>query len=327
MKDLTLEKSQSLADAWKVGELLKHLKPSGFLLAVIANILWGSSFLASKYTLEAWGPSTAAALRFLVALPVMAIVLPLLGYEIRLPKWRELKGLFAIALAGFGVLYPLQLMGLSQITSGLSASIMLTSPLFVVAMSHLMLGEFISLRKIMALLFGVGGGLLLLNVSGASLFLKDQTNVFFGALLTFGASVALAMSVILTRRFSSEHRMDSANITFWTILFGLTFLLPMAGVETYREGYKAPEISSVLALLYLSVFCSAFCFFIWNVAISKSSAKDLATTMHIKTPTAVLLGVVVASEALSLQMIVGTLVVGYGVYLSQSEKSHSQKKV
>lgn len=82
-------------------------KSQGFLLALAANVLWGTSFLASKHTLAVWGPFTASALRFTLALLVMAVAFPALGFRIRAPKTFEVwAGIALLALTGFGALYP-----------------------------------------------------------------------------------------------------------------------------------------------------------------------------------------------------------------------------
>lgn len=290
---------------------------SGFQLALIANILWGTSFLASKYTLQTWGPFTASALRFVLALPIMAAALPRLGFKLRLPKRDELSGLVLVGLTGFGLLYPLQLSGLTKISSGLSAAIMLTSPLFVILFGHLLLKEAISLRKIVALGLGLLGGLILLNIFDSSISITGES-FLSGVGLTFGASISLALSAIATKKIA--HKIDAANLTFWSIAIGLVVLIPLAVFESAKTGINAPTMQSLLSLIYLALICSALCFFIWNRAIARSTPKELATTMHVKTPTAVLLGVAVAGELLTTQLIVGTLVVACGVYLSQSEK-------
>lgn len=301
----------------KTAELGETHEMSGFALAMMANILWGTSFLASKYTLQTWGPFTASALRFLLALPIMAAAIPLMRFKLRLPRKDELLGLVLVGLTGFGFLYPLQLAGLTRISSGLSAAIMLTSPLFVIAFGHFILKETISARKLAALVLGLTGGFVLLNIIGTSFSMSD-TNFLIGAGLTFGASISLALSVVATRKTSLK--MDAANLTFWSISIGLLVLVPLAIYESVSTGFNTPSFQSLLSLTYLAVICSALCFFIWNRAIARSTPKELATTMHIKTPTAVLLGVAVAGESLSLQLIIGTLIVALGVYLSQSDK-------
>ena len=300
-------------------EASRNSRFSGFGLALIANVLWGTSFLASKYTLLAWGPFTASALRFLLALAVMGVFLPLAGFPLKLPKTRaSIRAVLLMGVFGFGALYPLQLTGLTMISSGLSAAIMLTSPLLVITLGALVLRESISTRKVAALALGMAGGCVLLFSNGLASS-SNSSNLLVGSMLTLGASACLAFSVIATKKAASQ--MDSANMTFWSMLVGLGTLLPFAIRESSAKAPALPSVSSAVALLYLAIVCSAVCFLIWNRAIARSSPKELATTMHVKTPTAVVLGVLVAGESISISMIVGALVVAAGVWLSHSEKS------
>jgi len=76
---------------------------------------------------------------------------------------------------------------------------------------------------------------------------------------------------------------------------------------------------SIVSLFFLAFVCSAFCFYIWNHALSKASPQEIASSMHIKTPTAVLLGVFIANEELTSTVIIGTALVMFGVWLSQQK--------
>ena len=132
-----------------------------------------------------------------------------------------------------------------------------------------------------------------MDLFGTSLSVTDK-DFLIGVGLTFGAAISLALSAIFTKTISNK--VDAANLTFWSIAGGLLVMIPLAAVESARSGLKAPSSQSILALIYLAAICSALCFFIWNRAIAKSTPKELATTMHVKTPMAVLLGVAIAGE-------------------------------
>jgi len=225
---------------------------------------------------------------------------------------------------GFGFLYPLQLTGLQFIPSGLSAAIMLTSPLFVVLASHLFLKDLITKNKLIALGIGIVGGVFLLNANGS--LGKQAPSLVMGSLLTLVASLSLALSVIATRKLSG--RLDSGSLTFWSM--GLGFVqLTIAAFVFEEEGlariFKTATLNSWIALFFLALVCSAFCFFIWNYALAKASPKEIASTMHIKTPTAVLIGALVAGEVISRELIIGTLIVMAGVWISQQNKKVIRK--
>jgi len=192
---------------------------SGFVLAIIANILWGTSFLASKYTLQAWGPFTSAALRFGIATVCLLGILMAMKKKIDMPEnSKQWIGLIVIATSAFGVLYPMQLAGLKFIPSSLSAAIMLISPLAVLLLSRVVLQERLSKLKYVALTFGVIGGGILLSSTSHGISIDINSDLAWGTFLTLASAVSLAISAIATRKYSKD--ISSASITFWTMAIG-----------------------------------------------------------------------------------------------------------
>lgn len=301
---------------------------AGFSLAILANIIWGSSFLASKYTLQAWGPFTASSLRFGVATVALFIVLSLMGRRIHVPaKKGQWLALITIATSGFGLLYPLQLAGLKYITSSLSAAIMLTSPLLVLVLGKIILKEQLSTQKWMALGLGVLGGSILLSAQGnAGIDLSSSKEFVVGSLLTLAAAMSLAVSVIATRKVSKE--LSTPSITVWTMAIGFLELTIAAFVfeeNVLAAMTKNASLISWISLFFLALVCSAFCFFIWNSALAMTSPQEIASSMHVKTPTAILIGISIANERLNVEIILGTITVMCGVWLSQQKNIWRQK--
>lgn len=295
---------------------------SGFMLAIVANILWGTSFLASKYTLQAWGPFTSAALRFGIATVCLLGILMAMKKKIDMPEnLKQWIGLIVIATSAFGVLYPMQLAGLKFIPSSLSAAIMLISPLAVLLLSRIVLQERLSKLKYLALTFGVVGGGVLLSSTSHGISIDFNSDLAWGTFLTLASAVSLAISAIATRKYSKD--ISSASITFWTMAIG--FLELSLAAFIFEENVLATintnsNMLSWVSLFFLAFVCSAFCFYIWNHALSKASPQEIASSMHIKTPTAVLIGVFIANEELTPTVIIGTALVMFGVWLSQQKK-------
>ena len=295
---------------------------SGFVLAIVANILWGTSFLASKYTLQAWGPFTSAALRFGIATVCLLGILIAMKKKIEMPEnSKQWLGLIIIATSAFGVLYPMQLAGLKFIPSSLSAAIMLISPLAVLLLSRIVLQERLSKLKYVALTFGVVGGGVLLSSTSQGVSIDFNSDLAWGTFLTLASAVSLAISAIATRKYSKD--ISSASITFWTMAIG--FLELSLAAFIFEENVLATintnsNMLSWVSLFFLAFVCSAFCFYIWNHALSKASPQEIASSMHIKTPTAVLIGVFIANEELTATVIIGTALVMFGVWLSQQKK-------
>lgn len=306
-----------------------YTKRSAILLAVLANLLWGTSFYASKVTIQFWSPIDATLARFSLALTIMLISFRFFGYPITFPKTKA--AWISIALTGvtaFGLLYPLQLQGLLYISSGLSSSLMLTSPLFVLILATLFLGETLSVQKLCAVGLGICGGAILVfshGSPGSGVAIESPVGLghafspfLLGTTLTLLASLSLAASVVVTRKFSAA--LTPQDFTFWSMLTGFVCLLPLSLSHSHIGRNVFPTDRAIwIGLVYLAAICSAFCFLIWNKAIYQVPAKELASTMHIKTPVAVLLGAIFAHESITLNLVIGSIIVAAGVGLSQWE--------
>jgi probable blue pigment (indigoidine) exporter len=289
-----------------------------FGLGVLANVLWATSFLGSKYTLMAWGPFTASFLRFVLAVLAMTCLFPLIGIKLRLPKRSEWKAIILVGLFQFGLLYPLQLFGLQHISTSLSAAIMLFSPLLVITFASALLSERINVQKIVAILIGIGGGLVLLQEH-----LTAGGDSLLGVILTIGASLCLAIGIVLTRKHGQN--VETPQLTLWSMLVGSVILFPFVIFESSNlDGLYfswSNHYPAIIALIYLAVVCSAFTFYIWNKALTLSPTKTLASTMHLKTPVAIIIGVLVAREDITSSMLIGAGIVFFGVWLSQARTS------
>lgn len=280
-----------------------HWRNSGPFLGLAANVLWGTSFLASRETLQVWSPLVSTALRFFIALLAMIAFFPLLGFPIRRPQSTQAwLSVGIVGLTGFGLLYPLQLTGMTMISSGLSASIMLISPILVVLLAALLLKESLSPTKILAVTLGALGGVVLLN-PWVHFAQSAGSRVVLGGVLMLGASAMLALSVVLTRKFKSN--LDPQSLTFWSMLIGLAVILPFTIIDVAQNGWMRSPVNinvASIAMIYLSIICSVVAFVLWNRAISLAPAKDLASSMHIKTPVAIILGIFFAGEHLTVSI-------------------------
>jgi drug/metabolite transporter (DMT)-like permease len=293
-----------------------YAKPkTGLWQGIVANILWGTSFLATKHTLMVWAPITASALRFTIATIALFLGMKATSYEIQIPNGRnEWTWVILTAILGFGLLYPFQAKGLTLIPSSLSAIIMLTSPLVVVAISSLM-GFQATQRKWIAVTLGMIGGTIL--IIGRSHVVGADDVSMTGISLTLAASVCLAASSVTAKKALST--LNQGSLTFWSMLFGALILAPLAYAE--KQPILQASVEIWLCVLYLAIVCSVVAFFLWNHALSHGDPMTIASTMHLKTPVAVLLGCFLNSEHLGWTAVLGGVLVGIGIWSAGQKKS------
>lgn len=293
--------------------MIKSKKQMAFYLALAANALWASSFVGAKITLLSWGPYTAAVLRLALSSLVLVIAYKLLNLESKAPK--NIQEWVFVSLVGLilGGLYALQLSGMTTIESGLSAAIMLLAPLLLLILAPLVAKEGFELKKAIAAVLGAIGGVVLLY---ENLSMNISSNI--GVWLTFGAALCLALFTLANRRFSKS--ISHPTMTLYSLIIGSLVLLPFSVSELIRvQSFNTENLlNSSLALFYLATVCTALPFFIWNKATAMTEAKNLASTMHLKTPLAIIFGVILLNEAPTWSLFFGVLIVSFSIWLSQA---------
>lgn len=281
----------------------------GLWQAITANILWGTTFLATHEILQVWGPITASALRFALASFVLGAVMKASSYPLQIPRsMQSWSWTFLTAVLGFGLLYPLQSKGLTLISTGLSALLMLTAPLFLVALSAITDGG-ITRLKWLGTIVGMLGGIVLIT-DRQQIAVGEPT--LLGIFLTIIASFCLAASSMTAKRALST--INQGSLTFWSMLLGTVLLAPLSSIEASTNIVIPTAWGWVI---YLAVACSVIAFFLWNQALSIGDPALVASTMHIKTPIAVAIGCLVNGEGLSTIMIFGGCLVWAGVWIAQ----------
>jgi drug/metabolite transporter (DMT)-like permease/organic radical activating enzyme len=285
----------------------------GLFLAVLANIIWGSTFLASSIALKSMGPFSLIFFRFLFAALALFFFAKVTSRKIKFPIDNKTSLLIlANSIVSFVMIYSFQMMGLEFLSTSLSASIMLLAPLIVVFISNILNVE-IELKNIVGIALGVVGGLLLIYDKGYGVSVTSSAELK-GVIYTFMAAFFLAASSFLSKKISV--RIDALNTTFWSI-FGA---LPILCALSFYEQVETPiafDSDLLICILYLSIVCSAFAFFIWNKALQITTPSYVASTMHLKTPVAIFFGVLIGNESFNINYIYGTIIITLGIVITK----------
>ncbi len=134
----------------------------GFAFLFVAVVSWGLTWPINKLVLEAMGPLWMAALRSALAAGVLVLASAPRGKLVPPPR-ADLPVLVSIALlhmTGFAVLASI---GLQLVPVGRSVVLAYTTPLWVMPVAALVLGERLTLRRVAGLALGMLGLAVLFN--------------------------------------------------------------------------------------------------------------------------------------------------------------------
>ena len=278
-----------------------------YLAWVAVCLIWGTTYLAIRISLETIPPLLMAAMRWIAAGGLLILVLALRGE--RLPARREWPSLalLGILLLGFGngaVVWAEQ-----TVPSGLTAVLVATSPFWMVGIDALMPdGEAITLRRLLGLLIGFGGIVMLV---WPEIRLDGSGRGFLGGVIAAQiACVGWGVGSSYARHRGRGHASEEnvlATAAFEMLFGGIALLIVSVALgETARLAFT-PRTGG--ALLYLIVVGAIAGFSAYAYALKHLPVATVSLYAYVNPIIAVILGTLVLQEPFGVRMLVAALVV------------------
>lgn len=272
-------------------------------------VIWSSTWLAIKVGLRDLPPISFVSLRFVVA---VAVLLAISAGRVRLLPERRADfvllaytGVFMFAV-NYGLLFWAEL----YVSSGLSAVLQATIPIFGMVFAHFMLpGEPLRWQRVAGAVLSVVGVAVicsrLLDFGGLLAF-------WGGVAVVFGAASAAFSNVMMKRR---ALQLAPAMIAAWQMIFGI---LPLFVTGFFVDGnpiYFHWTTTAMFCLFYLAIPGSAFTFVLLYWLLPRMSVTNLQTISLITPPGAVMFGWLLGGETFPRWSLVGGALVLLGVWL------------
>ena len=287
---------------------------------LIVYVVWGSTYLAIKWSVQTMPAFGSASVRFLIA----GLLLALLTRTRRGPavwrldsgEWRNAAICGALMLAGGNGLVVL---AETKVPSGLAALLVAVVPLWMILLRGT-LGDRTPMLTMAGVLVGLAGAALLL-LPGSS------GHVDFGySLLVVLAAFSWAVgSVLVTRvRLPAEPAVMSSI----EMLAGGVVLVILATARGEFTHLHLADITtkSWLSLGYLIVFGSIVAFSAYVYALANGPTSLVATYAYVNPLVAVFLGVLLDHEHLSGTELLGGLVIVASVGVVVSAEGRHRRK-
>ena len=135
---------------------------TAWLLFIAAIVFWGVNWPIMKIGLTYIGPLWFSTIRALVAVVALFIFLGAIG-KLSWPKRDEIPVLLSLGIGQSGIFMALIHVSLLFVEAGRSSVLAYTTPIWVVPLAYVFLGETMTKRKAVGLAVGVGGLMVLFN--------------------------------------------------------------------------------------------------------------------------------------------------------------------
>jgi len=292
-----------------------------WLALVTVYIVWGSTYLAIKWTVQTMPALTSAGVRFAVAGALLGVLARARKgravWRMEPARWRNAAICGVLLLTGGNGLVVL---AETRIPSGLAALLVAVVPLWMILLRGA-LGDRTPMLSMAGVLIGLGGAaLLLLPGSGGHINLGYSLLVVLAAL-----SWALGSVLVVRVRVPGEPAVMSSV----EMLAGGAVPLLIAAARGEFADLHLGDISgkSWLSLAYLIVFGSIVAFSAYMYALSNGPPSLVATYAYVNPLVAVFLGVLLDHEHLTATELAGGLVIVASVGVVVSAEGQHRRRV
>ncbi|HEV2784193.1 MAG TPA: EamA family transporter [Actinophytocola sp.] len=276
----------------------------------VVYVVWGSTYLAIRFTVESMPPLLSGGLRFMVAGAVLVLAVGVLVGRGALRMDRRQLGsavLIGLLLPAWG--NGMVVIAEQHVASGLAALLIASVPLYVVVLRRL-LGERPPAITLVGVTIGMAGlALLLLGgpVAGA------HGSAGWGPWLVLLAALGWSVGSVASTRLPVPANPFALSAV--EMLAGGTAMVLVGLVAGERVDLDRITTGSWVALSYLVVFGSLLAFSSYVFVLGMLPVSTVATYAYVNPVIAVLLGVLVAGERFGIAQLAGGLVVLAAVIL------------
>lgn len=273
---------------------------------LLLGALWGASFMFIKIGVEEMAPEVLVAVRLTIAAVLLLAVL--YGTGQRLPSgWRVWRDFAFCGLVGLVLPFMLITWGEQHISSGMTAILNATVPLFSALIAYVwMRSEHLSGTKLLGVGLGFVGVVLAVGITNLSLHSADTQS----QLAVLVAAVCYGINGVYARK--AFHGMPALVPATGQLTSGALMLAPVA-LLLHGVPRSLPSAQAVGSVLALAVVGTAFAYILLYWLIDQIGATRSSMVTYLTAPFALVYGALFLREEITLNAVLGLGLVVVGI--------------
>ena len=282
------------------------------LLIILTTIIWGSSFVVMKNSVEMLPTFWLLAIRFSVAAVVLALIF--------LRRWKHLNRDCLIGGTVMGLFlflaYVFQTFGVERTTSGknafLTAIYCVIVPFLYWATAHTRPDRYNILAAVLCIV-GIG-----------FVSLDGNFSVNVGDILTLIGGFFFSAHIVAVNRYTQDHDVFLLTVLQFASAALFSWLAILITQPPVAEGAFTPELFGSLAYLSLLATCGAFLF--QNIGQKYMAPATVAVLLCLEAPFGVVFSILFAGERPTPVMFLGFALIFAAVLCSETKFSFLRKE-
>lgn len=269
-------------------------------------VIWGSSFIIVKNTVNVLPPLYLIALRFTIAFAVLSAVF------FKHYKSIDRQYIISSAIIGFFsfAAYWGQTIGITATTPGKNAFLTTVYCILVPFLYWLVDKTEPTMGQIAAaVLCVVGVGLISLN---------ESFNIEYGDMLTLVGGFFFACQMVAISKFSKNR--DILLLVILQFGFCALFCWIYSLIFENHADYAIVDAGTAFSVIYLGIVATALCYLVQNIAQKYDSPSSVSVILSLEAVFGVIFSVALGAEKLTLKIVTGFIFVFTAVLTSELSK-------
>lgn len=203
-----------------------------------------------------------------------------------------------------------------KLTGPIHASlIMTTTPILVLLISAVLLKEKITLTKIIGIILGATGAIMLIAYGEEVSFQSDQ---LWGDLQIFINAVSYGIYFVLVKALMERYH--PFTVMYGLFLFGFCFVLPFGIQEAAAVEWGSFSPGIWIGFIYVLLFTTFFSYLLNAYALKRLNASVVSIYINLQPLLASIIALLLGKDALSVLKISAAALIFLGVYLVSQRK-------
>jgi drug/metabolite transporter (DMT)-like permease len=282
-----------------------------FLVALI----YGANYTISKTVLD---DGYIKPLGFVLMRVISGVVFFTLVHQFFIKERIKKKDIGKLILCGiFGVAINQMFffMGLKLTTPINGSLIMTTTPIIVLIISAIYIKERITFRKLLGVIIGASGAVVLIIYGEQLAFNKSRA---LGDFLIFINASSYAIYLVLVKSLMKEY--NPITVVKWVFTFGIIFVFPFGISQLAAVEWNTFSIYIWIAVAYVLI-CTTILAYLFNTyALKTVQASTVGIYIYLQPLLATIIAVIFESDQLVLLKVVSGVMIFIGVYLVSTVK-------
>jgi probable blue pigment (indigoidine) exporter len=249
------------------------LAATGFAFLTVTSVGWGLNFPVMKFILTEWPPLSARGLSGIVGALGLALLAVLLKQDLRLPRelLPRIVGISLLTITSWAAFMGLALVWLPGSEAAVVAASM---PVWVSLLALVILKEYFSPLRAVALTVGLSGLAILFGTGG----FEANAGKWPGIAFAFAGTVCVALGTVLTKRL--PFHLPPISLAAWQIGVGCV-PVAIAGLLIEHPQPAALTPGGWAAMAYLTFVQFCVCYACWFAALQRlpASTASIGTLM------------------------------------------------